>query len=88
MASTSETKKPAAASKGGWRTLTAGAAAGAIDCCFTMPMDTMSTHAQSSYRALVEDPDLPRYFSLSTPVEEFGAMHLGSRPARVLQAGP
>jgi len=45
-------------------------------------MDTMSTHAQSSYRALVEDPDLPRYFSLSTPVEEFGAMHLGSRPAR------
>ncbi|MCH1404336.1 MAG: phosphoenolpyruvate carboxylase, partial [Candidatus Nanopelagicales bacterium] len=45
-------------------------------------MDTMSMHAQSSYRALVEDPDLPRYFSLSTPVEEFGAMHLGSRPAR------
>ena len=45
-------------------------------------MDTMSTHAQAHYRSLVENPDLPRYFSLSTPVEEFGAMHLGSRPAR------
>jgi phosphoenolpyruvate carboxylase len=45
-------------------------------------MNTMSTRAQARYRSLVEDPDLPRYFSLSTPVEEFGAMHLGSRPAR------
>jgi hypothetical protein len=35
-----------AASKGGWRTLAAGGAAGAIDCCFTMPMDTMSTQMQ------------------------------------------
>lgn len=45
-------------------------------------MDTASKHAQAAYRALVDDPDLPRYFALSTPVEEFGAMHLGSRPAR------
>lgn len=45
-------------------------------------MDTASQHAQAAYRALVDDPDLPRYFALSTPVEEFGAMHLGSRPAR------
>jgi len=45
-------------------------------------MDTASRHAQAAYRALVDDPDLPRYFALSTPVEEFGAMHLGSRPAR------
>jgi len=45
-------------------------------------MDTTSLAAQAKYRELVEDPDLPRYFTLSTPVEEFGAMHLGSRPAR------
>jgi len=45
-------------------------------------MNTMSLSAQSRYRNLVENPDLPRYFTLSTPVEEFGAMHLGSRPAR------
>jgi len=45
-------------------------------------MDTASLHAQNAYRALVNSPDLPRYFTLSTPVEEFGAMHLGSRPAR------
>jgi len=40
MASTSST------SKGGWRTLAAGGAAGAMDCCITMPMDTLSTQMQ------------------------------------------
>jgi phosphoenolpyruvate carboxylase len=45
-------------------------------------MTTASRHAQTAYRAFVDDPELPRYFALSTPVEEFGAMHLGSRPAR------
>lgn len=45
-------------------------------------MNEASHNAQRAYRALVEDPDLPQYFALSTPVEEFGAMHLGSRPAR------
>ncbi len=32
--------------KGGWRTLAAGGAAGAIDCCFTMPLDTLGTQMQ------------------------------------------
>lgn len=32
--------------KGGWRTLVAGGAAGAIDCCFTMPLDTLGTQMQ------------------------------------------
>ena len=45
-------------------------------------MDTASRAAQVRYRGLVDDPDLPAYFAASTPVEEFGAMHMGSRPAR------
>jgi phosphoenolpyruvate carboxylase len=45
-------------------------------------MSIASSAAQSCYRSLVDDPELPRYFALSTPVEEFGAMHLGSRPSR------
>jgi phosphoenolpyruvate carboxylase len=45
-------------------------------------MDLVSAEAQRAYRALVDDPDLPRYFAMSTPVEELADMHLGSRPAR------
>jgi phosphoenolpyruvate carboxylase len=50
-------------------------------------MRGMSSAARNAYRELVDNPDLPRYFALSTPVEEFGAMHLGSRPAQRPDAG-
>jgi phosphoenolpyruvate carboxylase len=50
-------------------------------------MDTVSAAAQTAYRALVEDPDLPEYFTRSTPVEELAGMHLGSRPARRATTG-
>ena len=45
-------------------------------------METTSRAAQQRYRGLVDSPDLPAYFAASTPVEEFGGMHMGSRPAR------
>ena len=45
-------------------------------------MNLASANAQAQYRALVENPVLPKYFAASTPVDEFGAMHLGSRPSR------
>jgi len=45
-------------------------------------MNHISAHAFSTYRSLVDHPDLPRYFAMSTPVEELADMHLGSRPAR------
>ncbi len=45
-------------------------------------MRIASASAQEKYRSLIGDPEFTRYFTLSTPVEEFGAMHFGSRPSR------
>jgi phosphoenolpyruvate carboxylase len=45
-------------------------------------MNVASDAAFAKYRSLVEHPDLPRYFAMSTPVEELADIHMGSRPAR------
>jgi phosphoenolpyruvate carboxylase len=45
-------------------------------------MTIASDAAFDKYRTLVGDPELPRYFALSTPVEELAEVHMGSRPAR------
>jgi len=45
-------------------------------------MDLISSASYQKYRRLIEAPGLVDYFLTSTPVEELGAMNIGSRPAR------
>jgi phosphoenolpyruvate carboxylase len=45
-------------------------------------MDTVADSSHVAYRGLVDDPNLPAYFTSSTPVTELANLHMGSRPAK------
>jgi phosphoenolpyruvate carboxylase len=54
---------------------------------WTEAWDSFSQEALDAYRRLVDHPDLVAYFLSSTPVEELGAMNIGSRPPRRAEGG-
>jgi phosphoenolpyruvate carboxylase len=45
-------------------------------------MDLASDAAYTRYRELIEHPDLPAYFVAVSPVDQLGALNIGSRPSK------
>jgi len=50
--------------------------------CWDELMEEISDSAHRAYRRFIEADGLVEYFVSSTPVEELGALNIGSRPAR------
>jgi phosphoenolpyruvate carboxylase len=50
-------------------------------------MDGVSAAAQATYRSLVDEPDLARYYWAASPTELLSALNIGSRPSRRPDAG-
>ncbi|MBI2684033.1 MAG: phosphoenolpyruvate carboxylase [Actinobacteria bacterium] len=50
---------------------------------WTEAMAELAERSMATYRALVyDDPDLPTYFEHASPIREFEALNIGSRPSR------
>ena len=70
-------------------TLLAGPGCGAAPTAeWEAALDALANEAYACYRRdIAENPDIPAYFELATPVREFDLARIGSRPARRKSGG-